>query len=84
MPFPAGGTGTDILRIIIGQYMGTALGQPLIVDNRAGAGGNIGGQLAARAAADGYTLFMGTVGTHAINAGLYKKMPFDPVRTSRR
>jgi tripartite-type tricarboxylate transporter receptor subunit TctC len=79
VPFPAGGT-TDILARILGQYMGTALGQPLIVDNRAGAGGNIGGQVAARAPADGYTLFMGTVGTHAINAGLYKKMPFDPVK----
>jgi tripartite-type tricarboxylate transporter receptor subunit TctC len=67
VPFPAGGT-TDILARILGQYMSTALGQPVIVDNRAGAGGNIGGQAAARAPADGYTLFMGTVGTHAINS----------------
>lgn len=52
----------------------------MVVDNRAGAGGNIGGQVAARAPADGYTLFMGTVGTHAINAALYRKMPFDPVK----
>ena len=79
VPFPAGGT-TDILARILGQYMGTALGQPLVVDNRSGAGGNIGGQVAARAPADGYTLFMGTVGTHAINASLYKKMPFEPVK----
>ena len=51
-----------------------------MIDNRAGAGGNIGGQLAAKAAPDGYTLFMGTVGTHAINAALYKKLRFDPIK----
>ncbi|WP_311222477.1 MULTISPECIES: tripartite tricarboxylate transporter substrate binding protein [unclassified Acidovorax] len=79
VPFAAGGT-TDILARIIAQGLTTELGQSVVVDNRAGAGGNIGGQLAARAAADGYTLFMGTVGTHAINASLYKKMPFDPVK----
>jgi tripartite-type tricarboxylate transporter receptor subunit TctC len=79
VPFPAGGT-TDILARLLGQYMSTAMGQPVVIDNRAGAGGNIGGQAAARASADGYTLFMGTVGTHAINASLYKKMPFDHVK----
>ena len=79
VPFAAGGT-TDILARIIGQALTTELGQSVVVDNRAGAGGNIGGQAAARAPADGYTLFMGTVGTHAINAALYKKMPFDPVK----
>ena len=79
VPFAAGGT-TDILARIIGQALTTELGQPVIVDNRAGAGGNIGGALAAKAPADGYTLFMGTVGTHAINASLYKKMPFDPIK----
>lgn len=79
VPFAAGGT-TDILARILGQYMAGAMGQTVVVDNRAGAGGNIGGQAAARAPADGYTLFMGTVGTHAINASLYKKMPFDPVK----
>ena len=51
-----------------------------MVDNRAGAGGNIGAALAAKAAPDGYTLFMGTVGTHAINEALYKKMPFNPAK----
>jgi tripartite-type tricarboxylate transporter receptor subunit TctC len=60
--------------------MSTDLGQPVVVDNRAGAGGNIGGQAAARATPDGYTIFMGTVGTHAINQALYKKMPFDPIK----
>jgi tripartite-type tricarboxylate transporter receptor subunit TctC len=79
VPFAAGGT-TDILARIIGQALTSELGQPVVVDNRAGAGGNIGGALAAKAQADGYTLFMGTVGTHAINASLYKKMPFDPVK----
>ncbi|MBP9941045.1 MAG: tripartite tricarboxylate transporter substrate binding protein, partial [Comamonas sp.] len=79
VPFSAGGT-TDILARIVGQALGTELGQSVIIDNRPGAGGNIGGQAAARAPADGYTLFMGTVGTHAINAALYKKMPFDPIK----
>lgn len=79
VPFSAGGT-TDILARIIGQGLTTELGQPVVVDNRAGAGGNIGAAAAAKAPADGYTLFMGTVGTHAINASLYKKMPFDPVK----
>ncbi len=79
VPFSAGGT-TDILARIVGQGLTTELGQPFLVDNRAGAGGNIGGALAAKAQADGYTLFMGTVGTHAINQALYKKMPFDPVK----
>jgi tripartite-type tricarboxylate transporter receptor subunit TctC len=79
VPFAPGGT-TDILARIVGQGLGTELGQPFVVDNRAGAGGNIGASLAAKAPADGYTLFMGTVGTHAINQALYKKMPFDPVK----
>ena len=79
VPFSAGGT-TDILARVVGQYMARDLGQTVVVDNRAGAGGNIGGQAAARAPADGYTLFMGTVGTHAINQSLYKKMPFDPIK----
>jgi len=79
VPFAAGGT-TDILARVIGQALGKELGQTVLVDNRAGAGGNIGAQFAAKAPADGYTLFMGTVGTHAINAALYKKLPFDPVK----
>ena len=79
VPFSAGGT-TDILARLVGQYLTTELGQPVVVDNKAGAGGNIGAALAAKAPADGYTLLMGTVGTHAINAALYKKMPFDHVK----
>lgn len=79
VPFSAGGT-TDILARIVGEALKKELGQPVIIDNRAGAGGNIGAALAAKAAPDGYTLFMGTVGTHAINASLYRKMPFDHVK----
>ncbi|HWI80091.1 MAG TPA: tripartite tricarboxylate transporter substrate-binding protein, partial [Ramlibacter sp.] len=79
VPFSAGGT-TDILARVIGQALNKELGQSVVVDNRAGAGGNIGAAYAAKAAADGYTLFMGTVGTHAINQSLYKRLGFDPVK----
>jgi tripartite-type tricarboxylate transporter receptor subunit TctC len=79
VPFAAGGT-TDILARVIGQALTKELGQSVIVDNRAGAGGNIGAAIAAKASADGHTLLMGTVGTHAINQSLYKKLPFDPVK----
>ncbi|MDY0105503.1 MAG: tripartite tricarboxylate transporter substrate binding protein [Giesbergeria sp.] len=79
VPFSAGGT-TDILARLVGQQLSTELGQPVVVENKAGAGGNIGAAYAARAAADGHTLFMGTVGTHAINAALYKKLPYDPIK----
>ncbi|MDF3831677.1 tripartite tricarboxylate transporter substrate binding protein [Cupriavidus basilensis] len=79
VPFSAGGT-TDILARIVGLQLGKALGQPVVIDNRPGAGGNIGASLAAKAPGDGYTLFMGTIGTHAINQSLYSKLPFDPVK----
>ncbi|MEX8193901.1 Bug family tripartite tricarboxylate transporter substrate binding protein [Comamonas guangdongensis] len=79
VPFSAGGT-TDILARIMSQGLTAELGQPIVVDNKPGAGGNIGAALAAKAPADGYTLFMGTVGTHAINQALYKKLPYDPVQ----
>lgn len=79
VPFSAGGT-TDILARIVGQALGQELGQTIIIDNKPGAGGNIGAQQASRAKADGYTLFMGTVGTHAINQALYKKLPYDPAK----
>lgn len=77
VPFPAGGT-TDILGRIVASALGEQLGQNIIVENRPGAGGNIGSAAAAQAAPDGYTLLMGTVGTHAINASLYPDMTFDP------
>jgi tripartite-type tricarboxylate transporter receptor subunit TctC len=79
VPFPAGGT-TDILARAAAQKLTEAWGQPVVVDNRPGAGGNIGSELVAKAAPDGYTLEMGTVGTHAINASLYAKMPYDHVK----
>jgi tripartite-type tricarboxylate transporter receptor subunit TctC len=77
VPFPPGGP-TDIVARPIALKLGDALGQGVIIDNRGGAGGNVGSELVARAPADGYTLLMGTVGTHAINASLYKHLAFDP------
>lgn len=77
--FPPGGAADSVARLLAEQLQGS-YAPVVIIDNRPGAGGNIGGQAAARAAGDGYTLFMGTVGTHAINEALYKKMPFDPVK----
>jgi tripartite-type tricarboxylate transporter receptor subunit TctC len=79
VPFPAGGA-TDLFARAAAQKMTEAWGQSVVVDNRPGAGGNIGSELVAKAAPDGYTLEMGTVGTHAINASLYAKMPYDHVK----
>lgn len=75
---PAGTT--DILARAIGQKYTEAWNQPVIVDNRPGANGNIGTEFAARAPADGYTLLMATAGTHGINPGLYPKLPYDAVK----
>ena len=77
VPFAPGGT-TDILARAMAPELSKAFGQQFIIENRAGAGGNIGAEAVARAPADGYTLLMGTVGTHGINKSLYNKMPFDP------
>ena len=79
VPFAAGGT-TDLLARAVGAELQKSLGQSVIVDNRPGAGGNIGADVVAKSAPDGYTLLMGTVGTHAINQSLYPKMPFDPIK----
>ena len=79
VPFPPGGA-TDILARAVAQKLTDAWGQAVVVDNRPGAGGNIGSEIVAKAAPDGYTLEMGTVGTHAINASLYAKMPYDHVK----
>jgi len=78
VPFPAGGP-TDAIARAIGQKLSETWGQPVIVDNRPGAGGNIGTELAAKSPADGYTLFIGTV-ANAINQSLFAKLPFDFVR----
>jgi len=79
VPFPPGGT-TDILARAVGQKLSESWGQQVVIDNRGGAGGNIGTDIVAKSPADGYTLLMGTVGTHAINASLYGKLPFDPIK----
>jgi tripartite-type tricarboxylate transporter receptor subunit TctC len=79
VPFPAGG-GADTLARIIMPRVAQALGAPIVIDNRPGAGGNVGAEIVARAAPDGYTLLYGTNGTHAINPSLYASLPFDPVR----
>jgi tripartite-type tricarboxylate transporter receptor subunit TctC len=76
VPFAAGGT-TDILARAIAPELQRAFGQPFIVDNKPGAGGNNGAAEISKSAPDGYNLLMGTVGTHAINPALYPKMPYD-------
>ena len=77
--FPTGGA-PDILARTISEKLDPAWGQTMIVDNKPGAGGNIGAEFVARAPADGHTLVMGTVGTHSINGSLYAKIPYDMVR----
>jgi tripartite-type tricarboxylate transporter receptor subunit TctC len=79
VPFAAGGT-TDIVARAIAPDLGKAFGQQFVVDNRGGAGGNIGAELVAKSPGDGYTLLMGTVGTHGINRALYAKLPYDPIK----
>jgi tripartite-type tricarboxylate transporter receptor subunit TctC len=79
VPFPPGGT-TDILARALAPELQRAFGQTFVIDNKAGAGGNTGAAEVAKAAPDGYTLLMGTVGTHAINPSLYPRMPYDHVK----
>jgi tripartite-type tricarboxylate transporter receptor subunit TctC len=79
VPFPPAGT-TDILARALAPELQRAFGQPFVIDNKAGAGGNNGSAEVAKAAPDGTTLLMGTVGTHAINPALYPKMPYDHVK----
>ena len=76
VPFPAGGP-TDIVARPFAQMLGDALKSTVVIDNRGGAGGSMGADAAAKSAPDGNTLFMATVGTHAINSALYKKLPYD-------
>ncbi len=78
VPFPAGGS-TDLIARVIAERMTKELGQQVIVENKDGAGGNLGSASVAKEDPDGYTILMGTVATHALNPALYKKMPYDAV-----
>ncbi|MFN9121568.1 MAG: Bug family tripartite tricarboxylate transporter substrate binding protein [bacterium] len=79
VPFAPGGP-TDIMSRAIAERLSVALGTPVVVDNRAGAGGGVGAEIVARSAPDGYTLMIGHVGTHAINISLYAKVNYDPIK----
>ena len=79
VPFAPGGT-TDILARAVAPELSKAFGQQFVVENKAGAGGNLGAEVVAKSAGDGYTLLMGTVGTHGINRALYAKLPYDPFK----
>lgn len=80
VPFPAGGT-TDVLGRLIAQKLGAALGTTVVVDNKGGAGGSVGSEVASRAAPDGYTLLGGTISSHAINVSLYPRIGYDPIKS---
>ena len=79
VPYPPGGP-TDLMARSMSGRLSEALGQAVVVDNRPGAGGNVGAELAAKAPPDGYTLLMGAISTHSINVSLYRKLGFDPVK----
>jgi len=79
VPFPAGGI-ADIYARLIGNRVTASWHQPVVVENRTGAGGNIGADAVAKSPPDGYTLVMGAIGPHAVNVSLFSKMPYDPVR----
>ncbi|HEX6006804.1 MAG TPA: tripartite tricarboxylate transporter substrate binding protein [Burkholderiales bacterium] len=79
VPFPAGG-GADIFARLIGRKLSDNMRQSIVVDNRAGASGIIGCEAVARSAADGYTLLMGTTGTHTTNPAVFSKLPYDPLK----
>ena len=80
VPFPPGGS-TDILARALGHGLSTELEQAVIIDNRPGAGGSIGAEAASKAAPDGYTIMMGHLGTLAVNVGIYKNLPYDPLKS---
>ncbi|MEK7347128.1 MAG: tripartite tricarboxylate transporter substrate binding protein [Pseudomonadota bacterium] len=79
VPFAPGGT-TDLLARALAPDLSKAFGQQFVIENKGGAGGNVGADQVAKSAGDGYTLLMGTVGTHGINRALYAKMPYDPIK----
>jgi tripartite-type tricarboxylate transporter receptor subunit TctC len=76
----AAGSSTDTLGRLVGKSLSDLLGQQVVIDNRPGAGGTLGTELAANAAADGYTLLLGNISTHAVNPALYAKLPYDPIK----
>lgn len=78
VPFPAGGA-TDITARVVAEKLSAKWGQPVVIDNRSGAGGNVGSDLVAKSAPDGYNIVLGVTGSHAINVSLYKKMPYHPL-----
>lgn len=78
VPFPAGST-TDLVGRILSEELSKVAGQQVIIDNRGGAGGGVGTEAVARAESDGYTLLMGTIGTHSINPAVYAKINYDPI-----
>jgi tripartite-type tricarboxylate transporter receptor subunit TctC len=77
VPYAAGGT-TDLVARVVGEKVAARLGKPVVIENKPGAGGNIGMDAVAKAAPDGYTIGMGAISTNALNPHIYKKMPFDP------
>jgi tripartite-type tricarboxylate transporter receptor subunit TctC len=79
VPFSAGG-GNDNVARLVGKALSGSLGQQVVIDNRPGAGGVLGAELAAKSAPDGYTLFLGGVGSHAINPNLHERLPYDPIK----
>jgi tripartite-type tricarboxylate transporter receptor subunit TctC len=79
VPFPAGGI-ADLYARLIGARLSDTWGQPIVIENRTGAGGNIGADAVAKSAPDGYTLVMGSFGTHAVNVSLFANIPYDPLR----
>lgn len=79
VPYPPGGP-LDTVARLLGQKVSERIGQPVIVENKPGAGGNIGADSVAKAAPDGYTILMGAVATHAINPSLYARIPYDPIK----
>jgi len=82
VPYASGGP-VDLSARLLGAKLQQALGQPVVVENKPGAGGNLGADYVAKSAPDGYTLVMGAIATHAINPALYKNLPYDPVRDFR-
>jgi len=78
VPFPPGGA-TDITARVVAEKLSAKWGQPVVIDNKAGAGGNVGSDLVAKSAPDGYNIVLGVTGSHSINISLYKKMPYHPL-----